>query len=72
MGQDIQLLPEWCEQEAVILAWPDEDTDWRPWLDSVRDTYLHIIKAITDNNTGVILLVRPNIIEALSLQLQQI
>ena len=70
MGQDIQLLPEWCEQEAVILAWPDEDTDWRPWLDSVRDTYLHIIKAITDNNTGVILLVRPNIIEALSLQLQ--
>ena len=23
-----QLLPEWAEQEAVVLVWPDEQTDW--------------------------------------------
>lgn len=53
-----QLLPEWVEQEAIILAWPDELTDWKPWLTEVRRTYRKLIKAITQNATGVILLVR--------------
>ena len=36
----LTLLPEWAEQEAVILAWPHSDTDWQPWLDEVQSTYL--------------------------------
>jgi agmatine/peptidylarginine deiminase len=56
--QDLTLLPEWAEQEAVILAWPNTDTDWQPWLDEVQDTYLNLITAINDANAIVILLCR--------------
>jgi agmatine deiminase len=56
--QDLTLLPEWAEQEAVILAWPNADTDWQPWLDEVQVTYLNLITAINDANAIVILLCR--------------
>lgn len=59
MQQDKTLLPEWHAQEAVILAWPDAQTDWVRWLDSVRNTYLTLIKAISETGCGVILLIRP-------------
>ena len=55
-----QLLPEWHSQEAIILTWPDAQTDWQPWLEEVRLTYLSIIAALNNNNTPVILLVRPS------------
>ena len=58
-GQAVrQLLPEWYPQEAVILTWPDSHTDWHPWLEAVRTTYLTIIAALNHNRTPVILLVR--------------
>jgi agmatine deiminase len=56
--QDLTLLPEWAEQEAVILAWPNADTDWHPWLNEVQITYVDIINAINDANAIVILLCR--------------
>lgn len=58
MPQTLTMLPEWVEQEAIILAWPDRQTDWTPWLNEVRDTYAQLIRAITTNETGVILLIR--------------
>lgn len=53
-----KLLPEWFPQEAILLAWPDQYTDWRLWLDEVRHTYLNIICALNANNTPVIMLIR--------------
>ncbi|MBD9201233.1 MAG: hypothetical protein EGQ32_05725, partial [Prevotella sp.] len=41
-----QLLPEWAEQEAVVLVWPDEQTDWAYILDEIRQTYVELIEAI--------------------------
>lgn len=58
MTSSMQLLPEWAKQEAIILAWPDKDTDWRRWLDSVRQVYLNIIQALNTANTPVILLIK--------------
>ncbi|GAA6186514.1 agmatine deiminase family protein [Aliiglaciecola sp. NS0011-25] len=58
MNPEFKLLPEWHAQEAIILAWPDKRTDWKPWLKEVRNTYKQLIEAITQNNTGVILLIR--------------
>jgi agmatine/peptidylarginine deiminase len=55
---NLTLLPEWAEQEAIILAWPNEDTDWQPWLNEAQTTYLDIIKAISHANARVILLCR--------------
>lgn len=63
MEQKLSMLPEWVEQEAVILAWPDSNTDWAPWLDQVKHTYYQLISAITSNGTGVILLIRDTEIE---------
>ncbi|MDN4500782.1 agmatine deiminase family protein [Alteromonadaceae bacterium BrNp21-10] len=53
-----RLLPEWAPQEAIILAWPDAQTDWAPWLDNVRQTYCQLITAINQVGCGVLLLVR--------------
>ena len=58
-----RLLPEWADQEAIILAWPDEQTDWAPWLNEVRQTYLSLISAINQSGAGVLLLVRKAQIE---------
>ena len=54
----LTMLPEWATQEAVILAWPHEDTDWAPWLDETRLTYIELIKAINANACVVLLLCR--------------
>jgi agmatine/peptidylarginine deiminase len=53
-----RLLPEWAPQEAVLLAWPDQYTDWQPWLDEVQNVYLDIIEKLNAGKTPVILLLR--------------
>jgi agmatine/peptidylarginine deiminase len=58
MTNNYQLLPEWTQQEAVMLVWPDQHTDWLPWLDDVQDVYLKIIKSLNQAKTNVLLLVR--------------
>lgn len=60
MLNNYQLIPEWAPQEAVILAWPDSDTDWAPYLEAVQQVYIKIIQILSTNQTGVILLVRQN------------
>ena len=32
---DAPFLPEWVEQDAILLTWPNADTDWRDILDEV-------------------------------------
>ena len=58
MSDNYQLLPEWTQQEAVMLVWPDQNTDWQPWLDNVQSVYLQIIESLNQANTNVMLLVR--------------
>lgn len=58
MTNNYQLLPEWAQQEAVMLVWPDQHTDWQPWLDDVQGVYLKIIASLNQANTNVVLLVR--------------
>ena len=41
------ILPaEWHRQACVQLTWPHEDTDWRPYLDEITDTFVQIAKAV--------------------------
>ena len=54
-----RLLPEWASQEAVLLAWPDAKTDWAPWLEQARFTYLELIGQLNQANTPVIMLIKP-------------
>lgn len=55
-NQQYTLLPEWAEQEAVLLAWPHQYTDWVDNLAQVQDTYLRLINTINMANAVVILL----------------
>lgn len=67
----MRLLPEWAPQEAIILAWPDANTDWCEWLGEVQNTYIDIICAINRNDTPVILLVKAEEIDDLSRRLPE-
>lgn len=53
-----KLVPEWYQQEAIILAWPDKKTDWAPWLTETRRTYIALMEAINKQNVGILLLIR--------------
>ena len=57
------MAPEWCDIDAVMLAWPHAQTDWAPWLDAARATYIDVISAVNRNSAGVILLCAPDDIE---------
>lgn len=42
------MLPaEWEPQSAVMLTWPHEETDWKPYLDDITKTYVEMARAIT-------------------------
>ena len=58
MSNSFRLLPEWSPQEAILLSWPDEQTDWVDWLPEVQHTYLDLIEKINTAHCCVILLVR--------------
>ena len=45
MGQRY-LLPEWIQQDAVLLTWPHPNTDWAPLLDTVEPVYIQITREI--------------------------
>jgi agmatine deiminase len=44
-----RLPAEWEAQDAVLLAWPHENTDWHRRLAEVQQTFSDIIRAISDN-----------------------
>ena len=59
------MAPEWHDIDAVMLAWPHAKTDWAPWLDDARATYINVVSAVNRNNAGVIMLCAPEDIESL-------
>ena len=34
-----RLPAEWEPQDFVLLTWPNETTDWAPYLEEIRQTY---------------------------------
>ncbi|HVK99230.1 MAG TPA: agmatine deiminase family protein, partial [Dongiaceae bacterium] len=55
MTDRFSLLPEWAEQEAVLMAWPHESTDWQPWLAAIQRDYAELAVAISREVTPLIL-----------------
>ncbi len=43
----LRLPAEWEMQDAVLMAWPHEGTDWSYMLDDIRPVFTEIIKSIT-------------------------
>jgi len=65
------MAPEWHNIDAVMLAWPHAQTDWAPWLEDARATYLNVIAAVNRNNAGVILLCAPSDVDDLNSRLPE-
>ena len=51
---NFRLLPEWAEQDAVMLTWPHKDTDWADNLARVEPVYIELAKHITTQQQLVI------------------
>lgn len=49
-------LPEWYESEAILMALPENDTDWNYILTEALEQYHRIIKTFTDCGVKIILL----------------
>ncbi len=48
MGEiQVRFPAEWEPQAAILIAWPNADTDWAERLDQVEDTYISLVAAIT-------------------------
>lgn len=41
-----RMLPEWTDQDAVLLAWPHEASAWAPWIGAIEATYRNLAAAI--------------------------
>lgn len=48
-----RLPAEWEEQDAVLMAWPHEGTEWNSHLHEVQEVYLDISRAVTRYETLV-------------------
>lgn len=42
-----KLPAEWYEQDAVLLAWPHEETEWGLMLDKIEPVYLNVCQVIS-------------------------
>ena len=52
---DKVLLAEWEEQGAIIIAWPNQYTDWKGNLAKIEKTYIDIVEQIADHELVIIL-----------------
>ena len=52
---DASFLPEWVEQDAILLAWPNADTDWHDILSEVCGCYKAIVEAVSAYEDVVVL-----------------
>jgi len=44
----VRRLPaEWEPQDGVLLAWPHEGSDWRPYLDAVEPVFVEIVRQVS-------------------------
>lgn len=45
---------EWHPQSAILLTWPHNKTDWKPWLAEIQQVYIELVKTITQYQLVVI------------------
>ena len=60
----IFLPAEWAEQDAILMSWPHEGTDWCYMLQEVCQCYHDIAEAITSDQDLVIVTPEPESVEA--------
>ncbi len=56
-------LPEWAEQEAVLLAWPHKRTDWAGVMPEIEATYAELASKISRHQPVIIIAPDDSIID---------
>ena len=56
---------EWESQAFIQLTWPHTDTDWRPIIDEITETYVEMADAITLRESLLIVHPRPEEVKTL-------
>jgi len=51
---------EWEKQDAVLIAWPHQHTDWNYMLDEVTECYLNVAREISNDEPLVIITPNPD------------
>ena len=64
----LHLPAEWYPQDAIQLTWPHADTDWKPYLEEITETFIQMADAITRYERLVIVTPSP---EAVRQRLEQ-
>ena len=59
----IILPPEWAEQDAILMSWPHEGTDWNYMLHEVCLCYHDIAQAITADENLIIVTPEPEAVK---------
>jgi agmatine deiminase len=50
-----RLAAEWEKQDGILIAWPDKHTDWACILKDVEDTYIELVKVVSEFEKVVVL-----------------
>ncbi|MEO2265785.1 agmatine deiminase family protein [Pseudoalteromonas pernae] len=66
-----RLLPEWHQQDAVMLTWPHKDTDWAPNLSAVENVYVELSQLISKRQKLVIVADNESLKQAIKERLTQ-
>ncbi|WP_104697589.1 MULTISPECIES: agmatine deiminase family protein [unclassified Helicobacter] len=51
-----RLKAEWEKQEAILMAFPHQNTDWKPYINEARENFLNIIKVILQEQKVILCL----------------
>ena len=62
---DCRLPAEWEPQGAVQLTWPDEHTDWAPYLDDITKTFVTLAETISRYEPLLIVAADPEAVRGL-------
>ena len=56
---------EWEPQDGVLLAWPHEESDWHPYLETVEPVFVDIVRAVSRCEEAVVVAPEPARVERL-------
>ena len=62
MNNARRLPAEWEPQDGVLLAWPHEGSDWRPYLDAVEPVFVEIVRQLSRFELAVIAAPDPDLV----------
>lgn len=57
--------PEWAPQDSVMLTWPHEATDWKPYLSEITETFLQLSEIIASHEHLIIATPKPDNVRSL-------